>query len=111
MTKKYPLYLDGFLADKHTWGKETTIAPYDDEWKVRYCTLCGAMQFTEKGFGQEPRYYSCSVLTDYPGDEAPCLCTGRGYAEAHGLEYAPGKIYGYKDTPDKKVDLDILELM
>lgn len=99
--KKYPLYLDGFLEDKHTWGEIETITPYDEDWTVRFCTVCHAMTYTEKGFTNTPLYDSCRVTSEYPGDDAPCICTGRHYAEAHGLEYAPGKVYGYKDTPDK----------
>lgn len=107
--KQYPLYLDGFLADKHTWSKEKKLTYYDyndDEevsFKARVCTICDAI---DRGWGAQ--YDSCRVLTAYPGDDAPCLCSGKRYAEAHGLDYAPGKVYGYKDTPDKKINISDL---
>jgi hypothetical protein len=89
----YPLYLDGFLKDKHVWSEEKELEEYsdgDDKFIARVCTICGAIN---RGYG--PQYDSCRVTTDYPGDDGPCLCTGHHYAEAHGLEYASGKVYGY----------------
>ncbi len=73
-------------AVKHDWGEPEQMDYYDDETKmVRFCKTCRAMLWDWGDPLKDPQYDSCRVMTDWPGDDAPCLCTRRGYLEAHGL--------------------------
>jgi hypothetical protein len=104
---KYPLYLDGFLKDKHVWSDEKDLE-YEDynsneitNIRTKVCTICGAHLRHDWVY-----YYACDVTTSYPASDSPCLCTGRTYAEAHGLKYKPGKVYGYTDEkPNEPINV------
>lgn len=76
------------LLDKvqHDWGKEEVITPYGDDWVVQYCKDCHAMRHIWDGIPSNTvNFHSCRVTTDYPGDDAPCLCTRRQYLTSHNL--------------------------
>ena len=75
------------LLDKveHDWGEVEVIRPYGDDYECQFCQTCDAIRFIWDGKPSTPQFHSCRVTTDYPGDDAPCLCTRGGYLEAHGL--------------------------
>lgn len=79
------------LEPLHKWSKKKTLryesehwltgAPEVDEFEGRECTVCHAIDVY--GYAQ---YHSCHIMTGYPADEAPCLCTRKQYADAHGVK-------------------------
>ena len=70
---------------EHVWGDPEPIEYYDGKIRtVRYCKTCFAMYWVDWST-IEPQFDSCSIMTDWPGDDAPCRCTRRQYLEAHKL--------------------------
>ena len=86
------------LETLHEWSEEKTLryegehfisgAPEVDEFKAKECLICHAIYRYDRS-----QYFGCDIMTNYPASDSPCLCTGRQYAEAHGLDYKPGMTY------------------